>query len=275
MEDINTWDATTFATIQQSDVLVVMTGEEEKESGEARSKTNPLFSQASLAFIRQLKSFGKPIVLIITAGRPLVLTDVVDEVDAILYAYFLGSEAASTIVDTLYGRNNPSAKLTMSFPRHLGQIPISYNHLNTGRPFLGQSFTYTSHYIDESNLPLFTFGDGLSYTTFQFSELKDASKLEPLQLEVTVKNTGTYAGYVIIPVYLENPIAPVALANRQLVGMSKVKLEPGASQVVTVEIDAQFLTYIDRDYQRQPLKGKLTFTTGQAGQWLSLTKEIK
>jgi beta-glucosidase len=163
----------------------------------------------------------------------------------------------------------------MSFPRHLGQIPINYNHLNTGRPFLGQSFTYTSHYIDESNLPLFTFGDGLSYTTFEFSEWKDLSNPNQLQFEIKVKNTGMYAGYVIIPVYLENPIAPVALANRQLVGMSKVMLQPGASQVVTVDIDAQFLTYIDRDYQRQPLKGKLTFTTGQRGQWLTLTKEMK
>lgn len=273
-EAIHAWDASTLEAVKQSDVLVVMTGEEEKESGEARSKTNPVFSQASLAFVRQLKTFGKPIVLIISAGRPLVLTDVVEEVDAILYPYFLGSEAASTIVDTLYGRNNPSAKLTMSFPRHLGQIPISYNYLNTGRPFLGQSFTYTSHYIDESNLPLFSFGDGLSYTTFQFSQFKDVSDGVKLQVEITVLNTGTRSGYVVIPVYLEKPFAPVALANRQLVGMSKVKLEPGASQAVTVEIDAQFLTYIDRNYQRQPLSGKLTFTTGQTENWLFLEKMI-
>lgn len=273
-EDTKAWDASTLETVHQSDVLVVMTGEEEKESGEARSKTNPVFSPATLAFIRELKTFKKPIVLIITAGRPLVLTNVVDEVDAILYPYFLGSEGAISIVDTLYGRNNPSAKLTMSFPRHLGQIPLSYNNLNTGRPFLGQSFTYTSHYIDEKNEPLFTFGDGLSYTTFQFSQFKDGFTTENPKVEVTVHNTGSRAGFVIIPVYLEKPFAPVALANRQLVGMNKVMLQPGASQVVTVEIDAQFLTYIDRDYQRRPLKGKLTLLTGQPGNWLSLTKEI-
>ena len=93
-------------------------------------------------------------------------------------------------------------------------------------------------------------------------------------LEIKVQNTGTRAGYAIIPVYLEKPFAPVALANRQLVGMSKVFLEPGTSQVVTIEIDAQFLTYIDRDYQRQPLKGILTFTTGQSGNWLNIQKNI-
>ena len=109
--------------------------EEEKESGEARSKTSPVPADKTVEFFKQLKAFGKPIVLIVTAGRPLVLTPIIDDVEAILYAYFLGSQATYTITDTLLGKNNPSAKLTMTFPRRVGQIPISYNHLNTGRPF--------------------------------------------------------------------------------------------------------------------------------------------
>ncbi len=274
VEDVQTWSDALKQQVKLADVLVVMTGEEEKESGEARSKTNPTLAQQTIQFIQQLKAFGKPIVLVITAGRPLVLTPIVDEVDAILYAYFLGSQAAYTITDTLLGKNNPSAKLTMTFPRHIGQIPIMYNHLNTGRPFLGQSFTYTSHYIDESNLPLFSFGDGLSYTTFQFSHAKDVSNQEQIQFSVNVKNTGSRAGYVIVPVYLDQPFAPVALANRQLVGMGKTFLQPQETQTLTIEIDRQFLTYIDAEYQRQPLKGTLSFVIGDAFNTIRIQKEM-
>lgn len=273
-EDVQTWSEALKQQVKVADVLVVMTGEEEKESGEARSKTNPVLSDKTIQFIKQLKAYGKPIVLIITAGRPLVLTPIVDDVQAILYAYFLGSQAAYTITDTLLGKNNPSAKLTMTFPRRVGQIPIMYNHLNTGRPFLGQNFTYTSHYIDESNLPLFTFGDGLSYTTFAFEQFKDASTQEDIQLSIQVKNTGTRAGYVIVPVYLNQPLAPVALPNRQLVGMAKRFLQPQEIQTLTIKIDRQFLTYIDANYQRQPLKGKLSFVTGEETSLLKVQKEI-
>ncbi|MFZ9197424.1 MAG: glycoside hydrolase family 3 N-terminal domain-containing protein [Bacilli bacterium] len=274
VEDVNAWSESLHQQINTADVFVVMTGEEEKESGEARSKTNPVLSEKTVEFIKQLKTFGKPIVLIVTAGRPLVLTAIVEDVDAILYAYFLGSQAAMSITDTLMGKNNPSAKLTMTFPRRVGQIPISYNHLNTGRPFLGQSFTYTSHYIDESNLPLFTFGDGLSYTTFSFEQFKDVSTLDEVQFSVQVTNTGTRPGYVIVPVYLEAPLAPVALANRQLVGMEKRWLLPQETQTIIIKVDAQFLTYIDASYQRQPLKGTFTFVTGENHSLINLHKEI-
>lgn len=274
VEDTQTWSEAFKQQIKLADVMVVMTGEEEKESGEARSKTNPVLADKTIQFIKQLKAFGKPIVLIVTAGRPLVLTPIVDDVHAILYAYFLGSQAAYTITDTLLGKNNPSAKLTMTFPRRVGQIPIMYNHLNTGRPFLGQNFTYTSHYIDESNLPLFTFGDGLSYTTFQFSQFKDASTNDDILLSITVKNTGTKAGYAIVPVYLHQPLAPAALPNRQLVGMEKRFLQPQESQSLLINIDRQFLTYIDDTYQRQPLKGKLSFVTGEETSLLYVHKEI-
>jgi beta-glucosidase len=162
----------------------------------------------------------------------------------------------------------------MSFPRHLGQVPISYNHLNTGRPFLGSSFTYTSHYIDSSNQPLFPFAHGLSYSKFSFEQFKDKTTEEQLTFEVMVRNQSTVAGFVIIPVYLEKPFAPVALANQQLVGMKKVFLNANESQVVSIAIDRQFLTYIDHQYQRQPLQGKLTFTTGNPDHPLMITKEI-
>ena len=274
VENIQLWDAGTQSRVQESDVIVVMTGEEEKESGEARSKVSPHLHPETVAFVQSLKTFGKPIILIITAGRPLILTDVVDHVDGILFTYFLGTEAANTIVDTLFGMNNPSAKLTMSFPRHLGQVPLFYNHLNTGRPFLGSSFTYTSHYIDSSNQPLFPFGHGLSYSDFSYEAFKDQSTQEQLMVEVTVRNRSSIPGFMIIPIYLEKPFAPVALANQQLVGMKKVFLLANQTQTVSVPIDSQFLTYIDQNYQRQPLQGKLTFSTGSPDHPWMITKEM-
>ena len=274
IEAMDQWDATITAKVREADVLVVMTGEEEKESGEARSKVSPQLHADTVAFIHSLQAFHKPIVLVLTAGRPLILTDVIDQVDAVLFTYFLGTEAAPTIVDTLFGVNNPSAKLTMSFPRHLGQVPISYNHLNTGRPFLGTSFTYTSHYIDSSNQPLFSFGHGLSYSKFSYERFKDSSTQDHIMVEVTVKNQSLVPGFVMVPIYLEKPFAPVALANHQLVGMTKVFLNAHEQQVVTVAVDSKFLTYIDEQYQRQPLQGKLTFSTGSSDHPLMITKEI-
>lgn len=274
LEAVDQWDALTTANVHDADVLVVMTGEEEKESGEARSKVSPQLSAGTVNFIHSLKSFGKPIILILTAGRPLILTDVVDQVDGMLYAYFLGTEAANTIVDTLYGFNNPSAKLTMSFPRHLGQIPLSYNHLNTGRPFLGSSFTYTSHYIDSSNLPLFPFGHGLNYSNFTYADFIDISTPDSITFQMTVTNASDVPGFAIIPVYLERPFAPVALGNLQLVGMKKVFLNAQEKQTISIPIDSAFLSYIDERYLRQSLTGRLGFSSGHRDHPLMITKEM-
>jgi beta-glucosidase len=274
IEAMDQWDASITTKLHDVDVLVVMTGEEEKESGEARSKVSPQLSPSTTTFIQSLKALGKPIILVITAGRPLILTEVVDHVDGILYAYFLGTESANTIVDTLFGKNNPSAKLTMSFPRHLGQIPLSYNHLNTGRPFLGSSFTYTSHYIDGSNLPLFSFGDGLSYSRFDYENFIDMSTPDSITFQMTVTNVSAVPGFAIIPVYLNRPYAPVALSNLQLVGMKKVFLNGHEKQTVNIVIDLAFLSYIDDHYNRQPLKGRLAFSSGHPDHPLMITKEM-
>jgi beta-glucosidase len=274
IEDIHQWDEATLNAVKQSEILVVVTGEEEKESGEARSKVNPLLPEHTVAFIHQLKTLNKPIVLVITAGRPLVLTAVIDHVDSVLYAYFLGTEAAASIVDTLFGKNNPSAKLTMSFPRHLGQIPLSYNHLNTGRPFLGQAFTYTSHYIDESNLPLFPFGHGLSYSQFLAKDFSDISTAEQLMVSLHVTNLSDRPSFLIVPVYLHPGTAPVALPNQQLVGVNKVLFQPHEEKVVTVTLDQQWFRYVDAQYQWQPLKGHVTLSTAINDQKLTIQKEI-
>jgi len=260
VEDVHQWDDATRQTVASSDVLVVITGEEEKESGEARSKVNPVLASSTIDFLKSLKAMNKKIVLVVTAGRPLVLTPVIDVVDSILYAYFLGTEAAHSIVDTLFGTNNPSAKLTMTFPRHIGQIPLSYNHLNTGRPFLGQSFTYTSHYIDESNLPLFPFGHGLSYSRFTLNDFIAVNHESGFAFQVTITNESDRPGEVIIPIYAQASYAPFALPNQQLVGVKRVRLHAHETQTILVTIDRHFLTYADAAGQRHPLTGQVTFT---------------
>jgi len=273
-ENPATWSADITQKVQASDVFVVITGETEKESGEARSKVNPMLDLETVHFLEYLKGFQKPIILVITAGRPLVLTPVIPLVDGLIYAYFLGTETASTIVDTLYGTNNPSAKLTMTFPRHIGQIPLNYNHLNTGRPFLGQSFTYTSHYIDESNEPLFPFGFGLTYSDFKLQAVKDVSDDQTIRFQVDMANVSARDGYAIALIYAQAKVAPVALPNRQLVGMSKVFLKANSQATTMVPIDAAFLTYIDHNYERQPLSGTIHFTIELQGQTQTMDKEI-
>jgi beta-glucosidase len=273
-EDTAKWLPEVYQKVEASDVLVVVTGETEKESGEARSKVNPILDPATVQFIHQLEAFKKPIVLIVTAGRPLVLTEVVNNVQGLLYGYFLGTEMAQSVVDTLYGVNNPSAKLTMSFPSHIGQIPLNYNHLNTGRPFLGQAFTYTSHYIDASNEPLFPFGYGLSYSNFHLLHVEDVSDDIHVQVKTTIQNKSQRHGFAIVLVYAQAEVAPVALPNRQLVGMKKVWLASGEESHTTIQIDAAFLTYIDAQYRRQKLTGKVHFTVQLDHDFKIISKEL-
>jgi beta-glucosidase len=234
---------------------------------------NPVLHPNTVAFIRQLKTFQKPIVLVISAGRPLVLTEVVDHVDGLVYAYFLGTEAGQSIVDTLLGKNAPSAKLTMSFPRHVGQIPIMYNHLNTGRPFLGTSFTYTSHYIDESNLPLFPFGHGLSYAKFHVSAITEDRSQPVYTLQVTVENTSDVDSALILPVYMQAATTAVATPNAQLVAMKRIFLKAHAQQTVALPVESAWLRYLDSQYQWQPITGPITLTLVVDGKSYAITKE--
>jgi beta-glucosidase len=259
IEDTTLWDHTTLTQILDADVFVVATGEFEKESGEARSKTNPTLDIKTIHFIKQLKAFNKPIVLILFAGRPLILTDIIDDVSSILYAYFLGSESSLTIKDTLLGLNNPSAKLTMSFPRSIGQIPMAYNALSSGRPFLGESFTYTSHYIDSINEPLFSFGHGLSYANFNITDFIQVASPTQLTFSVSVSNTSDIGGYAICNIFMQAPVASVALPNHQLVGTHKIYLHPLTTEKITITIDHQFLTYVDSNLKRQIHSGLATF----------------
>jgi len=261
-EDYQLWSQDQQRQIENYDTVVLVSGEEEKESGEARSKVNPTLADSTIHLIKKLKSLHKKIILVVTAGRPLVLTPIIDEVDALVYAYFLGTCTAQTIADTLLGINNPSAKLAMSFPRHLGQTPIMYNRLETGRPFLGQSFTYTSHYIDESNEPLFTFADGLSYTQFQYDHVTINRVEEGFRIDWTLANIGQRAGTEISQVYLSIAFADVALPRFQLVGYTRTTLQAQASTSCSMLIPNKALTYVDGNFDKKIAQGKVTFSLG-------------
>ena len=185
----------------QSDVIIAALGESAEMSGESSSRTNLEIPQAQKDLLQALLKTGKPVVLVLFTGRPLVLVEENEIVPAILNVWFPGSEAGSAIADVLFGKENPSGKLTATFPRSVGQVPIYYNHKNTGRPLSnkeGKFEKFRSNYIDERNEPLYPFGFGLSYTTFSYSNLKISSAVinfkEKLNVTVDVTNTGNYDG---------------------------------------------------------------------------------
>jgi len=261
-EDHLQWTELDKHQLETFQTVIIVSGEEEKESGEARSKVSPSLADATVNLIRYLKSMNKKIVLVVTAGRPLILTPIIDEVDALIYAYFLGTCTAQTIVDTLFGNNNPSAKLTMSFPRHLGQVPLMYNTLETGRPFLGQSYTYTSHYIDASNVPLFTFGDGMSYTQFRYDDVTIKHIEEGFQIEWTLHNIGERDGTEISQVYLSIDFAEVALPTYQLVGYNRTTLHARSSTSCSILIPHKAMNYVNGELKTTAVQGRVTFSLG-------------
>lgn len=235
--------------IKQADVIVLALGEKSDMSGEAGSRGNIKLPDAQLQLIKKVKQYKKPIVVILFNGRPLDLHGVIENADAILEAWFPGTEGGNALADLLYGDENPSGKLTMSFPYSAGQIPVYYNCFNTGRPKDVQDAQerYVSQYLDIPNEPLFPFGYGLSYTTFQYTDAK-LSKVnfttnETLAVSVRVTNTGAMSGEEIVQLYIRDIIGDVARPLKELKGFKKVFLNPGESKIVTFEITEKHLKY--------------------------------
>jgi len=188
--------------------------------------------------LKVLLATGKPVVVLINAGRPLVFDYTAENAPAILYTWWLGSEAGNAIADVLFGDYNPSAKLTMTFPLSVGQIPIYYNHFNTGRPAQNDNNrSYRSAYLDLSLYPRYEFGYGLSYTTFQYSDLQLNSKKmndnEQIEASVTIKNTGNYDGEEIVQLYLRDLVSSIVRPVLELKDFRKLKLKAGESKTIT------------------------------------------
>lgn len=238
------------AAAQQADMVILALGEAYWMSGEAASRSEIDLPGAQRELAQVIHSVGKPTVAVLMNGRPLTINWLDENIPAILETWFLGTTTGDAIADVLFGETNPSGKLPMTFPRSVGQIPIHYDMENTGRPFDADN-KYTSKYLDVSNEPLYVFGHGLSYTTFDYSPISLSSnkmiESDSLQVSVTVSNTGDYTGEEVVQLYLRDKVASVAPPVRELKGFQKIQLEPGESKEVTFTITNEDLKFYQKD----------------------------
>lgn len=240
------------ATAQQADAVVAVLGESFAMSGEAASRSDIGLPAGQQDLLKALVKTGKPIVLVMMNGRPLTLLWEDAHCSAILETWFGGTEAGNAVADVLFGDCDPSGRLTASFPRSVGQIPLSYNHKNTGRPYGGDPrVKYVSRYLDVPNAPLYPFGFGLSFTSFSYSEVKlDKTSVQgegPLLASVTLTNTGQYAGEETVQLYITDPVASVTRSVEDLRGFQKIALKPGESKEVVFKITPDALKFYNRD----------------------------
>ncbi|MBL7743202.1 MAG: beta-glucosidase BglX [Chitinophagaceae bacterium] len=246
--------AEAVAVAQKADVVIMSIGERRDMSGEAKSRSNIHLPGVQEELVKAIHATGKPVVVLINAGRPLIFDWITDNVPAILYTWWLGSEAGNAIADVLFGDYNPSAKLPMSFPRTEGQIPIYYNYFNTGRPATSDNDRfYRSAYIDLSIHPKYEFGYGLSYTTFQYSDLQLSKRKirarEKIEVTMKLTNTGKYAGEEVVQLYLRDRVATVVRPVKELKDFQKVKLQPGESKNIRFIIDKEKLSFYNDKLQ--------------------------
>ncbi len=232
-----------------ADVIVAKLGEDCEFMGEGASRTRLTLPGVQDQLLDELIGTGKPVVLVLATGRPLVLSHLKGRVAAIVQTFHAGSEGRAAIAEVLTGAFNPSGKTPMSFPRSVGQIPVYYDHLPTGRPETPGRFRYESIFMDESNLPLYPFGFGLSYTRFGFSDLRIETPVVAaggaLTASVTVANLGGREGQEVAQLYIRQPMARISRPVRQLKGFQKIALKPGESRKVTFTVPATELGYHD------------------------------
>ncbi len=254
-------------TAKKADVVVAVVGEAQGMAHEASSRSELTIPASQQALIAALKATGKPLVLVLMNGRPLTLVKEDQQADALLETWFSGTEGGNAIADVLFGDYNPSGKLPMSFPRSAGQIPIYYNHLNTGRPYdANRPNKYTSHYYDAANGPLFPFGYGLSYTTFNVSPVTLSATSMPhngtVNASVTLTNSGSRDGATVVQMYLHDQMASISRPVKELKGFKRVMLKAGESQTVTFPIDVSALKFWNAKMQQVAEPGKFTVMIG-------------
>ncbi len=239
----------------EADVVVAFLGEHEMQSGESSSRSELTLAASQRALLERLLQTGKPVVLVYFMGRPVVMDWETEHVPAILNVWFPGSEAGDAIADVLFGDVNPSGKLTASFPRSVGQIPIHYDELPTGRPLPeGSKFVkFTSAYLDVPNTPLYPFGYGLSYTTFEYSPMTlSADRMTEegtIEVSVDVRNTGDRAGDEIVQLYLRDLVGSISRPLKQLKGFERIHLDRGETRTVTFTISADLLKFYNADLE--------------------------
>ncbi len=241
-------------TAGQADVIVAVVGEAADMTGEASSRSDIRIPESQENLLKALVKTGKPVVMVLFNGRPLTLGWEDQQVAAILDVWFGGTETGNAVADVLFGAYNPSGKLTTTFPRSVGQIPLYYNHKNTGRPYNGEDFAkFKSDYLDVSNDPVYPFGYGLSYTRFDYGNIKLSSEvLKPggrLTASIPVTNAGAYEGEEVVQLYIRDLVGSVTRPVKELKGFQKIRLKPGETRVVTFSITPDDLRFYNSQLQ--------------------------
>lgn len=249
---INTTDRTGFkeaiATAKNNDVVVMVLGEYSYQTGEGRSRASLDLPGLQQELLEEIYKVNKNIVLVLMNGRPLAINWANDNLPSIIEAWHLGTQSGNAIAQVLYGDYNPSGKLPMTFPKSVGQVPIYYNHKNTGRPTIpGPNQVFWSHYIDETNQPLYEFGYGLSYTTFKYENLKLSSTTvtedNSIEVSFTLTNTGKYEGKEVTQLYIRDLFGSITRPVKELKDFNMVTLKPGESKTVTFTITKEMLQF--------------------------------
>ncbi len=264
-DDSTQYFAEALNVAKKSDVVILAIGEAAYMSGEAASRSSLDLPGVQLQLVQKIHELGKPVVVVLMNGRPLTINWIGEKIPAILETWFLGTQAGNAIADVLFGDYNPSGKLPITFPRAVGQIPIYYCMKNTGRP-MDVNNKYTSKYLDISNEPLYPFGFGLSYTTFEYGEpmlnKKEMTEAEVLTVSIDVKNTGKYKGEEVVQLYIRDLVASVARPVKELKAFQKIELEAGQSKTVTFEISSKELSFYRADMSFGVEKGKFILMIG-------------
>ncbi len=259
-------------TAKKADYIVLAVGEGAVMNGEAGSRSDIRLPQPQEELLKQLSSLGKPLIVLVFAGRPLDISWIEKHADAVLYCWTLGSETGHAVADVLSGQYNPAGRLPMSFPYNVGQVPVYYNYKHTGRPYTGNHSepaserVYRSRYIDVPNAPRFPFGFGLSYTSFSYGAISiDKTQMtatETVKCSVVVENTGKYTGEEVVQLYMRDMTASITRPVKELKGFQKIKLAPGAKQTVVFELKASDLAFWKNDHTFGTEPGKFLIYLG-------------
>jgi len=251
-------------TAAKADIIVAVVGEAADMSGECSSRSDISFPESQRKLIDALSKTGKPLVLVVMAGRPLVMEKEARQSTSVLYTWHAGQEAGNAVADVLFGKYNPSGKLSISFPRNVGQIPVYYNHKNTGRPIIeGESAKFKTSYLDVVNEPLFPFGYGLSYTQFVYSKISLSDTIvkkgAKLDIQVTISNKGNYDGEEVVQLYSRNLEGSITRPVKELKNFQKIFLKKGESKTIHFSLSSNDLKFYNGnlDYVFEPGKYKI------------------
>ncbi|MGI4759160.1 MAG: beta-glucosidase BglX [Janthinobacterium lividum] len=279
--DSRTGFAQAVETAKNADAVVLTVGEAWDMSGEAKSRTDIHLPGVQEELFQTLKATGKPIIVVVLGGRPLIFNTIADQADAILMAWWPGAEGGHALADVLSGDYNPGGKLPITFPRAVGQIPIAYNQqYSTGRPVTKANDTkYKSAYIDSPNTPRYAFGYGLSYTTFKYSNFQlshsQFTATETVQVQFTLTNTGAVAGEEVAQLYLRDPVASTVRPLKELKDFQKVALKPGESKMLTFTINKDKLSFYNQQLARVAEPGEFQLMVGSASDDIRLSGKVE